>query len=381
MLVFSPNYPYSRPDNYGLLSTPERAGAPAEYTGQNVVMAFIDSGFYPHPDLGNRVLIHVDVATSRPVESPKTVPHDHTYSWHGQMTSVVAAGNGSTSKGKYRGIACNAELVLIRVTNRQGAVKENDILRGLNWIVENHHRFNIRVVNVSVGGDYVTSDPLHPLFTAIRKLADAGIVVVTAAGNQGKPVLLPPASAPDAITVGGYDDRNTLERQNWKLYHSSYGKTYDGKSKPDVIAPAAWIASPIMPGSAMEKESRWLAPLLRAPTPDAIRQILWNGYADLGFSRKQAEKPDDDVLLELQKRLHAHKIIDEHHQHVDGTSVSTAIVASIIAQLLEVNASLTPGQVRNILMTTATRLTGMSTEQQGAGIVNPTQAVKMAVSA
>ena len=380
MFVFSPNYPYQEPDNYVLLPIPERLSAPPNITGRNVVMAFIDSGFYPHPDLDNRILAHIDVATHQPVESTKSVPHDHIYSWHGQMTSVVATGSGITSKGKYRGIASKAETVLVRITNRRGQVKEQDILRGLEWVIENQRRFNIRIVNVSVGGDYETTDPMHFLFRAIRKLTDEGVVVVTAAGNSGKPVLLPPASSPDAITVGGFDDRNTLDKSRWQAYHHSYGTTYDGKLKPDVIAPATWIASPIMPGSTMEKESRWLAPLLRAPTDEAIRQILWNGYADLGFSRNQAEKPDLEVLMELQKRLHAHKIIDEHHQHVDGTSVSTAIVSSVIAQMLEINPSLTPVQVRNILMSTATRLPDVSPEQQGAGIVNPTQAIKMAAS-
>lgn len=380
MFVFSPNYPYQEPDNYVLLPIPERLSAPPNITGRNVVMAFIDSGFYPHPDLDNRILAHIDVATHQPVESTKSVPHDHIYSWHGQMTSVVATGNGMTSKGKYRGIASKAETVLVRITNRRGQVKEQDILRGLEWVIENQRRFNIRIVNVSVGGDYETTDPMHFLFRAIRKLTDEGVIVVTAAGNSGKPVLLPPASSPDAITVGGFDDRNTLDKSRWRAYHHSYGTTYDGKLKPDVIAPATWIASPIMPGSTMEKESRWLAPLLRAPTDEAIRQILWNGYADLGFSRNQAEKPDLEVLMELQKRLHAHKIIDEHHQHVDGTSVSTAIVSSVIAQMLEINPSLTPVQVRNILMSTATRLPDVSPEQQGAGIVNPTQAIKMAAS-
>lgn len=380
MFVFSPNYPYQEPDNYALLPIPERLSAPSTITGRNVVMAFIDSGFYPHPDLDNRILAHIDVATHQSVESTQDVPHDHIYSWHGQMTSVVAAGSGLTSRGKYRGIASGAKTVLIRITNRRGQVKEQDILRGLDWVMENHRRFGIRIVNVSVGGDHETSDPMHFLFRAIRKLTDVGIVVVTAAGNSGKPILFPPASSPDAITVGGFDDRNTLDTARWQVYHHSYGKTYGGQTKPDVIAPATWIASPIMPGSTMEKESRWLAPLLRAPSDEAIRQILWNGYADLGFSRTQAEKPDLEVLMELQKRLHAHKIIDEHHQHVDGTSVSTAIVSSVIAQMLEINPSLTPMQVRNILVSTATRLPDVATEQQGAGIVNPTQAIKMAAS-
>jgi serine protease AprX len=117
---FAPNYP-DPSGRFSLLSTPERVGAPPAYTGRGVVMAFIDSGFFPHPDLGERVLVHADASSGRIIEG-RRFHRPEWYSWHGQMTSVIAAGDGRTSGGKYRGIACEARLVLIktRPTQRRG---------------------------------------------------------------------------------------------------------------------------------------------------------------------------------------------------------------------------------------------------------------------
>jgi serine protease AprX len=302
MPSFLPNYPFYDPGKYTLLPTPERIGALSEYTGQGVVIAFIDAGFYPHPDLGDRILVHVDATTHRIVESPAITSIDNRVSWHGQMTTVIAAGDGMASGGKYRGVASSARLVLIKVANRRGKVKEPDIQRGLDWLVKHHHRFSIRIVNISVGGDFESHDPLHPHYQAIRSLAKAGIVVVTAAGNKGTRVLVPPASAPEAITVGGVDDQNSPQPARWHPYHNSYGLTYEGKPKPEVTAPAAWIASPIMPGTTIAREARWLASLLHAPTPAAIRRVLSAGYADLGFSRRHVQNPHAEVYQVLQSR-------------------------------------------------------------------------------
>ncbi|MBZ0298499.1 MAG: S8 family serine peptidase, partial [Anaerolineae bacterium] len=178
MSLFSANYPGAQ----GLLTTLERVGALPEYTGRGVVMAFIDAGFYPHPEIAGRVRVHVDASTSRISEQMDDRYHSGDLGWHGQMTTVIAAGDGRLSNGKYRGIASGAELVLIRVGTPRGQVKEPDILRGLHWLVEAHRRFDVRVVNISVGGDFVSTDPDHPIYAAVRRLTAEGVTVVAAAG-------------------------------------------------------------------------------------------------------------------------------------------------------------------------------------------------------
>lgn len=377
MPLFTSNYPFYEPGSPTLLSTPERAGALSHFTGRGVVMAFIDSGFYPHPDLDGRILLHVDASTNRVLEQSADFKVND-LSWHGQMTSVIAAGSGRSSGGRYRGIASEAKLVLIKVSTPKGQIKETDILRGLRWLLDTHRHLNVRVVNISVGGDAVSHDPDHPLHKAIRKLTHADITVVVAAGNRNGSPPLPPASAAEAITVGGINDHNSLDFQMWTPYHHNYGRVYDGSCKPDILAPANWIASPILPGSSIAREVRWLAPLLRTSDEAHVRHVLKQGYRDLGLARDTALKADENLYAELQQRIHAHKIIDANHQHVDGTSVAAPIVASVIAQMLEANPGLTPGQIRAILTTNARLLPNIPYNRQGAGVLDAASAVSAA---
>lgn len=375
--LFTPNYPYFQPGKITLLSTPERLGASDVYTGRGVVIAFIDSGFYMHPDLADRVLVHADATTNHVVEEP-TVSETSDLSWHGQMTSVIACGDGRTSQGRYRGIANGAEVVLVKVSNPRGGVKEADILRGLNWVYDTHKRYNVRVVNLSVGGDEFSDDPDHPLHRVVRKLHEAGVVVVAASGNRRSETLVPPASAPEAITVGGYSDQNTLDRAQWTLYHHDCGIDYTGNRKPEIVAPAEWIPSPILPGSLVDREARWLAPLLDNGVEQALKRLLQKGYNDLGIDPKIAKQPDEHLFHMLQARINGYKLIDRSHQHVDGTSVSAAIVSSVVAQLLEAEPNLTPDEVKAILITTARPLPNVSGHRQGAGAINPARAIQIA---
>jgi serine protease AprX len=379
MPLFTSNYPTDTLGSPSLLPTPERIGALPEYTGRGVVIAFIDAGFYPHADLRGRIRVHVDASTNHVKEQPGDRFEASDFSWHGQMTSVVAAGDGRTSGGKYRGVASEAELVLVKVSTPKGQVKETDILRGLRWVSDTCRRFNVRLVNISLGGDFESKDPNHPLHRLIRRLTSAGITIIIAAGNKPVRTLLPPASAAEAITVGGVDDGNSADIGAWKLYHHNYGTAYDGTPKPEILAPAAWIASPILPNSVVAREARWLAPLLERDDMLTVRETLERGYSDLGLARSTALNADTSIYDMLQQRIHAHKLIDAHHQHVDGTSVAAPIVTSVVAQMLQANPRLTPHQIRAILTATARLLPGIPVEKQGGGVLNAAGAVLAAV--
>src|SRR5205085_10006085 len=80
---------------YRILPTPLRVGADERFTGRGITIAFLDSGFYPHPDLTeprNRILRYINIDQANQDETEFCLPNDS--SWHGMMTSVVAAGNG-----------------------------------------------------------------------------------------------------------------------------------------------------------------------------------------------------------------------------------------------------------------------------------------------
>src|SRR5215467_16281123 len=140
----SARFPQFDAQKLKILPTPLRLNAPDEFRGRGVTIAFLDSGFYAHPDLtqpGNRILSYVNLVG----ESPSDLSKPDVSSWHGMMTSVVGAGNGYLSGGLYRGIASEADLVLIKVGSAS-RIRHEDITRGLRWVIENRARFNIRIV-------------------------------------------------------------------------------------------------------------------------------------------------------------------------------------------------------------------------------------------
>src|SRR2546423_15701515 len=102
--------------NNFVLPTPLRMEADERFRGRGVTMAFLDSGFYAHRDLTqptNRIVAYHSIfSESDDLTSLKT---NDVASWHGMMTSVVAAGNGELSEGFYRGIASAANLGLGRI--------------------------------------------------------------------------------------------------------------------------------------------------------------------------------------------------------------------------------------------------------------------------
>jgi serine protease AprX len=247
-----------------ILPTPLRLGASEAYRGRGITIAFLDSGFYAHPDLvepENRILAYVDVTKTRRRAHDLRAPDAS--SWHGTMTSVVACGNGRLSGGLYRGVASEARLVLVKVGTMRRITHE-DIQRGLEWVVRNRRRYGIRIVNVSCGGDYEASYLDDGLSQAAERASREGILVCAAVGNlghvPGHPVL-PPASAPSALTVGGLDDQNRLAFAAYGMYHSSFGPTVDGLQKPEVIAPGIWVAAPILPGTPTADQAELLSRL------------------------------------------------------------------------------------------------------------------------
>jgi serine protease AprX len=375
MPVLTSNYPAAQPGTPTLMSTPERLGALPEYTGKGVTLAFIDSGYYGHPDLRGRIVTHVDATTADITES-LTIPKSMAFSWHGMMTSVICAGDGTRSAGKYRGIASSARLVLVKVSSPKNQIKEADILRGLEWVLANHRRHNIRVVNLSVGGDFVSFDNQHPLHLVIKRLVAQGVIVVAAAGNRQVNHLLPPASSAEAITVGGLDDNNTADRREWRLYGHNSGVAYDGSQKPDLVAPARWIASPIMPSTTVAWEAFWIGPLLGGDLQHPVRRLMESGSADKGLKKLFGQAYCENLLSTLQAKAYEHKLIDAYHQHVDGTSVAAPIVVSVIAQMLELKPDLTPAQVKAVLMKTAQKLENAAPERQGAGMLDAAAAVR-----
>jgi len=301
-------------------------------------------------------------------------------SWHGMMTSVVAAGDGGLVDGFYRGIASEANVVLVKI-GRTGRISEAQIQEGLEWVLANAAKFEIKVVNISAGGDSDESYLTNPLSQTVERCTRAGITVVCAVGNAGyipgHPVL-PPASAPSSIAVGGLDDQNSLDRARRGMYRSSYGPTIDGLQKPEVIAPGIWVAAPILPHTPTAAEAELYAELDAASDEELPALIEQHRGVDKDLD--EAVDLRIPILRQLITiKLREGNVINQHYKYVDGTSFAAPIVTSIIACMLEANPRLTPQRIKRILIDTAERVPDVEVERQGWGVVNARRAVELAL--
>jgi serine protease AprX len=363
-----------------ILPVAERVGVDDRYAGRGVTIAFLDAGYFAHPDLctpRQRIRAYYDVLTHDASTDGLSQPHPA--AWHGMMTSVVCAGNGSLSAGRYRGLAHEADVVLVKVGSLS-RIRHDDIALGIEWVLANHHKHNIRVLNISCGGDYEATYLKDHLSRMAEAAVRAGIVVVCAAGNAGHEPghkVVPPASTPAVITVGGLDDQGDPKLGRFSPYHSSYGPTIDGLQKPEVIAPAIWLAAPLLPGTPTADEATLLH-LLDTHDDGELDGILRNNTGVIKVLDEAIGREPYLVRQIVAALLHEGKVIDGHYKHVDGTSFAAPIVSSIVALMLEANPDLQPHEVKRILMDSAVRFPDIAAEKQGWGVVQAARAVRAA---
>lgn len=294
------------------------AAQQAGLTGNGVTIAVIDTGIYPHPDLTepvNRIIAFKDFIQNR------TTPYDD--NGHGTHVAGDAAGNGRQSGGIYLGPAPEANLVGVKVLNKQGYGQLSTVIAGVEWCIENRDRFGIRIISMSLGSSGTSSCADDPLCQAVEKAWNNDLVVVVAAGNEGPGAgtISSPGISPSAITVGATDDHGTIKQSDDTVADfSSCGPTPDGVIKPDIVSPGVAITSLRSPRSFLDKTN-----------PDA-RVGTW--YFTLS-----------------------------------GTSMATPIVSGTVAQILQQNPNLKPDQVKSLFIQNAVDL-GFDPNTQGSGEVN-----------
>ncbi|HKY31629.1 MAG TPA: S8 family serine peptidase [Candidatus Polarisedimenticolia bacterium] len=345
-----------------VLPSRARLGLDPGATGAGVTIAFVDSGFHPHPELvfpSNRIAAWADAALE-PVrhgsfhagELPRWPGWDRREGrqWHGLMCSAVAAGNGRLAGGLYPGPAPEARVALVQVLQPDGRVGNAAIARALGWLLDSAARLDLRVVSLAVGGDPTRARARDGVRCAVAELTARGVTVLAAAGNDGRRSLVPPASAPEAITVGGYVPGGPGLR-NAVLWSNSHGRSA-GVAKPDLVAPAAWVAAPTLPGAGKSLE----APAL--------------------FERRHA--PGEEGAA-VERELAARKLLTPHHHHVDGTSVAVSLAAGVAACLLQARPGLSPGGLKRLLVETARPIPGPRA-RQGAGALDARAALERARS-
>src|SRR5438270_1578482 len=225
------------------------------YTGSGIGVAVVDSGISSHPDLNGGFL-----GLSRVVYSQSFVPGTSSAAdqyGHGTHIAGLIAGNGASSKGSkythtFQGIAPGANLINLRVLDQNGAGTDSAVIAAISQAIALKPWLNIRVLNLSLGRPVYESYKLDPVCQAVEKAWKNGIVVVVAAGNNGRyqqtdgySTITAPGNDPYVLTVGAMKPMGTPDRTDDLIAsYSSKGPTIvDHIVKPDVVAPGNLLVS------------------------------------------------------------------------------------------------------------------------------------------
>lgn len=227
-------------------------------SGKGIGVALIDTGVVPVSGLSNtKVVLGPDLSLESQIDAAR---HLDTYG-HGTHMAGIIAGNGTAGveNGKpaaFMGVAPDATLISLKVGASDGSVDVTQVLAAIDWVVQhrNDPGLNIRVINLSFGiSSSMQSYEIDPLAYAAQVAWDKGIVVVTAAGNDGGTGELPmPARHPGIIAVGAADPMGTTRLTDDRI--ASFTNPGVAERRPDVVAPGVSIASLRNPGSFIDTE-------------------------------------------------------------------------------------------------------------------------------
>jgi serine protease AprX len=308
--------------------------------GSGIGVAILDSGVASwHDDLAtNQVVYFADFVNFQ------TSAYDD-YG-HGTHVAGIIAGSGYDSGGARRGIAPGASLVVLKVLDGAGQGYISNVIAAIDYAIANKNTYHIRVMNLSVAAGVYESYNTDPLTLAAKRAVDAGIVVVSAAGNLGRNSLRQtqyggigaPGNAPWVLTVGASSHMGTIDRSDDTVAaFSSRGPTArDFAAKPDLVAPGVGIESLTDAGTFLYRTK----PLAR----------LWGTIP-------RATEP---------------------YLSLSGTSMAAPVVTGTVALMLQANPAMTPNLVKAVLEYTAESKDVYNALTQGAGFLNARGAVELA---
>jgi serine protease AprX len=264
---------------------------------------------------------------------------------HGTHVAGIIAGNGYDSGGLRSGIAPGARLTVLKVLDRWGNGRISDVIAALDYVVTHKDELNIRVVNLSIATGVYESYETDPLTVAAENVVANGVVVVAAAGNNGRGPngrirhggITAPGNAPSVLTVGASSHMGTVDREDDTIasFSSRGPAAVDYGAKPDLVAPGVGIESLSDAGSTLFlTRSRYLLP---GTIPTTSLPYL----------------------------------------SLSGTSMSAPVVTGAVALMLQANPVLTPNAVKAILQFTAERHDGYDPLTEGAGFLNALGAVQL----
>jgi serine protease AprX len=313
------------------------------YIGTGIGVAVIDSGITVVNDLQNSG--GVQLPGGRVIPAQPAVPGSHgrvVYSvtfapntkdgndqfGHGTHVAGLIAGNGKNSTGNpytlsFYGIAPDANLVDLRALDATGAGTDSSVIAAIEQAIALKSQYNIRVMNLSLGRPIWESYTQDPLCQAVEQAWKAGIVVVVAAGNDGRDLAVnsmgygtieAPGNDPYVITVGGMRTMETPAiGDDLIASYSSKGPSFiDDVAKPDIVAPGNLVISLKFPNDSLAVNN----PTFVTP----------NGFYQRSGNITQASND---------------------YFPLSATSMATAVISGAVADLLQAYPLLTPDQVKS----------------------------------
>lgn len=308
----------------------------AGYIGTGIGVAVIDSGMNANSDLAEERVVYSQDFTGQyksggNVAAMSNAPDTF---GHGEHVAGIIAGNGKGSLcGKCTraliGIAPGAKLVNLRVLDDNGNGTDSAVIAAIDQAIALKDTYNIRVINLSLGRPVFESYTQDPLCQAVEQAWKAGIVVVVAAGNNGRDnsfsnngygTITAPGNDPYVITVGAMKAMGTPTRTDDLVasYSSKGPSAIDYVVKPDIMAPGNQVVSLLASKSATLAKNY--------PQNVALRSYYMTGGG---------ATPSPSYF------------------NLSGTSMATPVVSAAAADLLQARPTLTPDQVKAILMATS----------------------------
>ncbi len=278
------------------------------WDGTGIGVAVIDSGVSTPPDLV-KARVYSETFVGSKV--------DEVYG-HGTHVAGIIAGIGKDSSKKYLGVAPGAKIINLRVLGDNGTGTDSAVIAAIQRAIALKSTYNIRVINLSLGRPVQQSYLVDPLCQAVEAAWKAGIVVVVAAGNEGRnnsqgtngyATISAPGNDPYVITVGAMKSGNTISRvDDYIASYSSKGPTlFDHVAKPDLVAPGNRVVS----------------------------------VSTKGVSYMEKNYPGN--------------MVGAAYFRLSGTSMAAPMVSGAVALMLQKDPSLTPDQVKARLMKTASK--------------------------
>lgn len=304
--------------------------------GSGVTVAILDTGIADLPSLAKAVdNKHNRIVAWKDFINASKKPRDP--NGHGSHVAGIIANSQKGADGEWNGVAPDVKLAGVRVLDKFGVGTYETVILGLQWVLENQARYNIRIVNLSLVAPVQSAYWADPLNQAVTQVWANGITVVVAAGNSGPEAMSisVPGNNPYVITVGAFTDNYTPADWNddYITPFSGAGPTLDGFVKPDLVAPGGHIISVV---------------------------------------------PADSYLV----KQYPDNWIKKSYFQLAGTSQATAVVSGIAALVISNNPALTPDEVKYRLANTSLPWVDTTTTealysmwQQGSGRANAPDAV------